>query len=78
MGISDTTKKNLFRQMVTSKGTKGTGLGVFISNTVIKAKFDGYMSFEDNPEGGTIMSITLPLKKVMYTIDGRLMKVAEE
>lgn len=78
MGISDTTKKSLFRQMVTSKGTKGTGLGVFISNTVIKAKFDGHMSFDDNPEGGTIMNITLPIKKVMYTKDGRLMKVAEE
>jgi len=78
MGISDMTKKILFRQMVTSKGTKGTGLGVFISNTVIKVKFDGQMSFEDNPEGGTIMSITIPLKKVMYMKDGRLMKVAEE
>lgn len=78
MGISETTKKDLFRQMVTSKGTKGTGIGVFISNTVIRVKFDGCMSFEDNPEGGTIMSITIPLKKVMYTRDGRLMKVAEE
>jgi len=78
MGISDKTKKNLFRQMVTSKGTKGTGLGVFISNTVIKVKFDGQMSFEDNPEGGTVMSIIIPLKKVTYIKDGRLMKVAEE
>lgn len=78
IGISDTTKKNLFRQMVTSKGTKGTGLGVFISNTVIKVKFDGYMSFDDNPVGGTIMNITIPLKKVNYMRDGRLIKVAEE
>lgn len=78
MGISETTKKNLFRQMVTSKGTKGTGLGVFISNTVIKVKFDGMMSFEDNPQGGTIMNVIIPLKKVNYTKDGRLIKVAEE
>lgn len=50
--------------MVTSKGTLGTGLGVFISNTVIRAKFDGSMWFEDNPEGGTIFGIAIPMENV--------------
>ncbi len=40
-GISKNTQAKLFHQMVTSKGTKGTGLGIFISNSVIHAKFGG-------------------------------------
>ncbi|MDY3917545.1 MAG: histidine kinase N-terminal 7TM domain-containing protein [Candidatus Limivivens sp.] len=63
-GIPDNVRKKLLSQMVTSKGTKGTGLGVFISNTVIRAKFGGNMRFEDNPEGGTVWVISIPLENV--------------
>ncbi|MDD6235860.1 MAG: histidine kinase N-terminal 7TM domain-containing protein, partial [Clostridiales bacterium] len=63
-GISDKVRQKLFQEMVTSKGTLGTGLGVFISNTVIRAKFDGKMWFEDNPEGGTIWGISIPFDNV--------------
>lgn len=63
-GIPENIRKKLFQQMITSKGTQGTGLGIFISNTVIHAKFDGTMWFEDNPEGGTIWGISLPLSNV--------------
>lgn len=65
-GIPENSKKNLFHQMVTSKGTHGTGLGIYISNSVIHAKFGGSMWYEDNPLGGTIMGITLPADCVTF------------
>ena len=63
-GIPDKVKETLFTQMVTSKGTMGSGLGLFISNSFIKARFDGSIWFEDNPGGGTIFTISLPLSNV--------------
>lgn len=66
VGISPEIKKNLFKQMVTSKGNMGTGLGIFISNTVIRAKFDGSMWVEDNPEGGSVFGISIPLENVSF------------
>lgn len=65
-GIPESIRLKLFQQMVTSKGTLGTGLGIFISNTVIRAKFEGSMCFEDNPEGGTIWGISIPLSKITW------------
>lgn len=43
--------------MITSKGAMGNGLGIYISNSVIKAKFNGRMWMEDNPEGGAILGL---------------------
>ncbi|NLF80030.1 MAG: PAS domain S-box protein, partial [Clostridia bacterium] len=40
-GIKQEVKNRLFRQMITSKGNKGTGLGVYISHAVIRGKFGG-------------------------------------
>ena len=65
-GIPEKVRRSLFQQMVTSKGTLGTGLGIFISNTVIRAKFDGTMWFDDNPGGGTVMGISIPLENVTF------------
>ena len=42
-GVSEKVKEKLFRAMVTSKGAMGTGLGLYISNTVIRGKFGGKM-----------------------------------
>ena len=64
IGISDKIKEKLFKTMVTSKGTMGTGLGLYISNVVVKGKFGGSMWAEDRPGGGTIMGIAIPLEKV--------------
>lgn len=64
-GIPTDIREKLFKQMITSKGNMGTGLGVFISHTVIRAKFDGDMWMEDNPEGGSIFGISIPLENVI-------------
>ena len=60
IGVAEDVKEKLFRHMVTNKGAMGSGLGVFISNSIIKAKFDGRMWFEDNPGGGSIFGIAIP------------------
>jgi len=63
-GVSEEVKKHLFKKMITSKGALGSGLGIFMSNSFIKARFDGSIWFEDNPGGGAIFGITLPLKNI--------------
>lgn len=69
-GITETVRKLLFENMVTSKGSKGSGLGLYISSTVIKAKFGGKIYCEDNLDGGTVMIIELPIKNVKFTKEG--------
>lgn len=59
-GVSDDVKKTLFKQMVTSKGALGTGLGIYMSNSFIKAQFGGKMWCEDNPGGGAVFGILIP------------------
>jgi signal transduction histidine kinase len=59
IGIAPDVKERLFRQMITNKGAQGTGLGVYISNTVIKAKFGGRMWAEDNAGGGAIFGLEI-------------------
>lgn len=60
-GISPTVRSRLFREMTTSKGAHGTGLGLYISNTVVHGKFNGSMWCDDNPGGGAIFGLTVPL-----------------
>ncbi len=62
MGVPEDIRKKLFHEMITSKGAMGTGLGLYISNTMIKGKFGGTMWMEDNPEGGTIFYISIPIE----------------
>ena len=63
-GISPNVKEKLFKTMVTSKGTMGTGLGLYISSAVVKGKFNGNMWVEDRVGGGCIFGISIPLELV--------------
>ena len=60
-GIPAEVASKLLKEMVTSKGTLGTGIGLYVSNAVIRGKFGGKMWFEPNPEGGTIFRFSIPL-----------------
>ena len=60
-GVPDSVRAKLFREMVTTKGAQGTGLGLYISNAVIHGKYNGTMWCEDNPEGGAIFGMDIPL-----------------
>ena len=60
-GIPENVMQKLFKSMVTSKGTMGTGLGLYISNAVIRGKFNGEMWCENREGGGSTFGIKIPL-----------------
>ena len=61
-GISKNVQDRLFKEMITTKGKEGTGLGLFMSYSNIKAHFHGNMTFETSSEGTTFY-ISLPIYK---------------
>jgi signal transduction histidine kinase len=63
-GVSPQVKDKLFKAMVTNKGTMGTGLGLYISNVVIKSKFNGSMWMRNREGGGSIFGISIPRENV--------------
>lgn len=59
-GLPAKVKKKLFKEMITTKGKNGTGLGLYMSYSNIRARFNGDITFEtDNI--GTKFTIILPL-----------------
>lgn len=60
-GIPKKVQETLFKQMVTTKGKNGTGLGLYMSYSTIKGQFNGDLSFVSKDGEGTTFYITLPL-----------------
>lgn len=60
-GIPESVRNRLFREMATTKGTQGTGLGLYISNAVVHGRYGGTMWCEDNPDGGAVFGMDIPL-----------------
>lgn len=60
-GISETVQEKLFKEMITTKGKNGTGLGMFISYSNIKAHFNGKLTYDTVIGQGTTFYITLPI-----------------
>ena len=61
-GLSQEVKDKLFKEMITTKGKNGTGLGLFMSYSTIRAHFNGDINFESEPGKGTVFHIILPIK----------------
>ena len=61
-GIPEVAQKKLFKEMITTKGKNGTGLGMFMSYSNIKAHFSGNLSFETELGKGTTFYISLPIQ----------------
>ena len=59
-GMSKEVQDKLFKEMITTKGKNGTGLGLFISYSTIKAHFNGNITCESN-NNGTTFTISIPL-----------------
>ena len=55
-------KDKLFKEMITTKGKNGTGLGLYMSYSTVRAHFSGDISVESEENQGTTFVITLPLK----------------
>ena len=58
-GMSKTTLKNIFTIFFSSKGTQGTGLGLYIANKVIQ-QHRGTIKVRSKPGRGTRFIITIP------------------
>lgn len=65
-GIQENVKSKIFKQMFTTKGKEGTGIGLYMSNVLIKTNFEGFMEFE-SATTGTKMSIHFPFKEHVHT-----------
>ncbi|MFZ5988390.1 MAG: ATP-binding protein [Bacillota bacterium] len=63
-GIPLDIQKKLFKKMTTTKGSNGTGLGLYISYSIIKAKFNGNMSFVSKVGEGTRFVVSIPIRGV--------------
>lgn len=60
-GLPQKVQEKLFKEMITTKGKNGTGLGLYMSYSTIKAHFNGNITFESKEGEGTTFSIILPL-----------------
>lgn len=60
-GLPEKVKEKLFKEMITTKGKNGTGLGLYMSYSTIKAHFNGDITFESEAGKGTKFNIILPL-----------------
>lgn len=58
-GIPEHIKDKLFKEMITTKGKDGTGLGLYMCYSTIKGRFNGDMKFESETGTGTTFYITL-------------------
>ena len=61
-GLPDKVKSKLFKEMITTKGKNGTGLGMYISYSTIKAHFNGNITYETQSGVGTKFNISIPIK----------------
>ena len=62
-GMPKKVQDKLFKEMITTKGKSGTGLGLFMSYSNIRAHFNGNMTFESEEGKGTRFDITIPIAK---------------
>lgn len=60
-GLPDKVKDKLFSEMITTKGKNGTGLGLYMSYSTIKAHFGGDITWESEDGKGTTFNIVLPV-----------------
>lgn len=60
-GLPKEVQDKLFKEMVTTKGKNGTGLGLYMSYSNIRARFGGDITCETKEGEGTTFNIILPL-----------------
>lgn len=59
-GLPENVQKKLFKEMITTKGKNGTGLGLYMSYSTIKAHFGGDITVETEQGKGTTFNIIFP------------------
>ena len=66
-GISEDVLNNLFHKMTTTKGSGGSGLGLYLANIAIKGQFNGHINIESEINKGTTVYISFPSKQFKNT-----------
>ena len=61
-GLPKKVQEKLFKEMITTKGKNGTGLGLFMSYSNIKAHFSGNLRYETEAGKGTAFYIEIPVQ----------------
>lgn len=64
-GIPERMRDGIFKKILSTKITKGTGLGLKICYSLITGHFGGKIRFEAETDKGTTFYISLPVKNVM-------------
>lgn len=59
-GLDENIRPYVFKNILTTKGTNGTGLGLYLAYSVIKGNFNGEISFETETNVGTTFIIKIP------------------
>lgn len=59
-GFPKEVQEKLFKEMITTKGKDGTGIGLFMSYSNIRAHFNGDITYSTEEGKGTIFNIILP------------------
>ena len=62
-GLPKEVQEKLFKEMVTTKGKNGTGLGLYMSYSNIKAHFGGDIVYKTEEGKGTEFNIIIPLHR---------------
>ena len=62
-GIPKKIAEGLFKEILTTKGTKGTGFGLYFAKSMIRAEFDGDITFDTEEGVGTTFYIIIPMKE---------------
>lgn len=62
-GLPKEVQDRLFKEMVTTKGKNGTGLGLYMSYSNIKAHFGGDITYQTEDGKGTTFNILIPMNK---------------
>ena len=62
-GLPDKVTDKLFKEMITTKGKNGTGLGLYMSYSNIKAHFGGDITYKTEDGKGTTFNILIPINK---------------
>ena len=60
-GMNEEVQEKLSKEMITTKGKNGTGLGLYMSYSTIKAHFNGDITFVSEEGKGTTFTIIIPI-----------------
>jgi len=70
-GILPEVRERLSQPHVTTKA-EGTGMGIYIAKRLLKGHYGGDLVFDDNPDGGTIVTISFKRPSASSSIDETL------